>query len=199
MKDKCLNLNKEIGAILILREVKKMYTENTATKEVRNKQAKRVNIVSLKMVRESSILYKERSVRSPEDAYKLVKEFLADADREVFVVACLDTKNQPTAINICHVGSLNSSIAHPREVMKAAILSNSSSILVAHNHPSSARVSACRRQLSTYGVWPQSNLVEPVTILFKIGFASFSANLTIKPIFYNSIYIHRRRNGILLG
>ncbi|MBP1931464.1 RadC family protein [Ammoniphilus resinae] len=114
-----------------------MYIENTDFKIAGNKQAKRVNIVSLKMVRESSILYKERSVRSPEDAYKLVKEFLADADREVFVVTCLDTKNQPTAINICHVGSLNSSIVHPREVMKAAILSNSASILVAHNHPSS--------------------------------------------------------------
>jgi len=105
--------------------------------DMKQQPAKRVNIVSLKMVRESSILYKERSVKSPEDAYHLFKSFLEEADREYFVVACLDTKNQPTAINICHVGSLNSSIVHPREVMKAAILANSASILVAHNHPSS--------------------------------------------------------------
>ncbi|MCZ0756986.1 JAB domain-containing protein [Anoxybacillus sp. J5B_2022] len=98
--------------------------------------AKRVNIVSLKLVRESSVLYMERRIQSPKDAYKLLKPFLADADREVFVVVCLDTKNQPTAINVCHVGSLNASIVHPREVMKAAILSNSASIIVAHNHPS---------------------------------------------------------------
>jgi DNA repair protein RadC len=57
-----------------------------------------------------------------------------EADREKFVVVCLDTKNQPTAINVCHVGSLNASIVHPREVMKAAVLSNSASIIVAHNH-----------------------------------------------------------------
>jgi DNA repair protein RadC len=38
-----------------------------------------------------------------------------EVDREKFVVVCLDTKNQPTAINVCHVGSLNASIVHPRE------------------------------------------------------------------------------------
>ncbi|MGG3208890.1 DNA repair protein RadC [Geobacillus stearothermophilus] len=106
-------------------------------REVSSKQpAKRVNIVSLKLVRESSVLYKEHQIKSPEDAYKLLKPFLVEADREKFVVVCLDTKNQPTAISVCHVGSLNASIVHPREVMKPAILSNSASIIVAHNHPS---------------------------------------------------------------
>ena len=65
-----------------------------------------------------------------------MKEFLADSDRERFVVVCSDKKNQPTAINICHVGSLNASLVHPREVMKAAILANGASIIVGHNHPS---------------------------------------------------------------
>lgn len=116
-------------------------TEQMALLEVKEKAekkvpAKRVNIVSLKLVKESSILYKNRSIRSPEDGYHLFKQFLGDLDREYFVVMCLDTKNQPTAINICHIGSLNASIIHPREVMKSAILANSSSILVAHNHPS---------------------------------------------------------------
>jgi len=98
--------------------------------------AKRVNIVSLKLVKESSLLYKERSVRSPEDGYKLLKQFLEDADREHFIVVSLNTKNQPVSINVCHIGSLNISIVHPREVMKSAILSNAASIIVGHNHPS---------------------------------------------------------------
>ena len=101
-----------------------------------NQPAKRVNIVSLKLVKESSLLYKERSIRSPEDGYKLMKHFLVDLDREAFIVISLDTKNQPVSINICHVGSLNASIVHPREVMKSAILSNAASIMVGHNHPS---------------------------------------------------------------
>jgi DNA repair protein RadC len=104
--------------------------------EVKIKPAKRVDIVSLRMVKEKSILYKERSVRSPEDGYRLLKQFIGDMDREVLLLVCLDTKNQPTAINICHIGSLNSSIVHPREIMKTAILSNAASIIIAHNHPS---------------------------------------------------------------
>jgi DNA repair protein RadC len=104
--------------------------------EVKKKPAKRVDIVSLRMVKEKSILYKERSVRSPEDGYRLLRQFIGDMDREVLMLVCLDTKNQPTAINICHIGSLNSSIVHPREIMKTAILSNAASIIIAHNHPS---------------------------------------------------------------
>ncbi|WP_188455457.1 RadC family protein [Virgibacillus oceani] len=100
------------------------------------KSAKRVNIVTVKLVKESSLLYKKRSVGSPEDGYDLVKQFLEDKDREHFIVTTLDTKNQPVSINICHIGSLNASLVSPREIMKTAILSSAASIIVAHNHPS---------------------------------------------------------------
>ena len=103
-------------------------------KQPKDVQAKRVDIVSLRMVKETSLLYKDRSVRSPADGYKLFKQFLGELDREYFVVTSLDVK--PTVINICHIGSLNASIVHPREALKTAILSNSASILVAHNLPS---------------------------------------------------------------
>jgi len=88
----------------------------------------------MRMVKESSLMYKDRVIGSPEDGFKLLKQFLGDVDREHFVVVCLDVKNQPTAINVCHIGSLNASIVHPREVMKPAILSNAAGILVGHNH-----------------------------------------------------------------
>ncbi|KMK77949.1 MULTISPECIES: RadC family protein [Bacillaceae] len=103
---------------------------------MKKSSAKRVSIVSVKLVRESSILYERRSIRSPQDAYDLFKSFLEDKDREHFIVVSLDTKNQPVSINICHIGSLNASIVSPREVMKSAILSSAASIMVAHNHPS---------------------------------------------------------------
>jgi DNA repair protein RadC len=98
--------------------------------------SKRVNIISIKMVKEGSVLYSNRKVSSPSDAADLLKPFLEDSDREMLVVCCLDTKNQPTFINICSVGTLNSSLVHPREVFKAAILGNAASVIIAHNHPS---------------------------------------------------------------
>ncbi len=97
---------------------------------------KRVDIVSIKLVKESSLLYERRSIRSPEDGYNLAKQYLGDVDREHFVVASLDTKNNPTNITTCHIGSLNSSIVSVREVFKTAILANSASIMCFHNHPS---------------------------------------------------------------
>ncbi|MFD1385580.1 JAB domain-containing protein [Oceanobacillus oncorhynchi subsp. oncorhynchi] len=67
------------------------------------------------------MLYKNRSVSSPEDGYDLLRKFLGEVDWEYFIVICLDTKNQPAAINICHIVSLNASLIYPREVMKPAM------------------------------------------------------------------------------
>ena len=98
--------------------------------------AKRVGIVSLKLIKENSVLYETRTIRSPYDAYKLIKNFLIDSDREKFVVACLDVKNQPVNISVVSIGSVSSTIVHPREVFKVAMLSNASKIICFHNHPS---------------------------------------------------------------
>lgn len=103
---------------------------------MKNHPAKRVNIVSLRVVKESSLLYKNRHIRSPHDSYELIRSFIQDADREMFICMSLDTKNQPTNIEVCSIGSLNSAIIHPREFYKNALLSNVASIIAFHNHPS---------------------------------------------------------------
>jgi len=101
-----------------------------------NKAAKRVDIVSIKIVREASVLYQNRTINSPSDSVSLLESFLDNCDRECFLVLCLNTKNIPTAIHTVSIGTLNSSLVHPRELYKVAILSNSSAVILAHNHPS---------------------------------------------------------------
>ena len=98
--------------------------------------AKRINIVSIKMVKESSFQYLARQILSPNGAYQMIKEQLEGLDREQFIIACLNTKNEPTNISVVSVGTLNKAIVHPREVFKTAILSNAASIMAFHNHPS---------------------------------------------------------------
>ena len=98
--------------------------------------AKRINIVSIKMVKESSFLYQTRTISSPNDAYEMIREQLKDLDREQFIIACLNTKNEPTNISVVAVGTLNKAIIHPREVFKTAILSNAANVIAFHNHPS---------------------------------------------------------------
>ncbi|WP_245955054.1 JAB domain-containing protein [Paenibacillus flagellatus] len=97
---------------------------------------KRLDVVSLKMVKEASFPFETRTIRSPNDAMRLAKSFIGDADREICGLITLDTKNKVNAIHVVSIGSLNASLVHPREVFKLAILSSSASILIFHNHPS---------------------------------------------------------------
>ena len=105
-------------------------------KENKFKTAKRVDFVSIKMVKEKSVKYQNRIISSPSDSAELFSSFIEDSDREQMLLCCLDTKNRPTSISIISIGTLNSALVHPREVFKAAILSNAASIILAHNHPS---------------------------------------------------------------
>ncbi|WP_144554312.1 RadC family protein [Peribacillus simplex] len=61
---------------------------------------------------------------------------MANEDREVFLVMMLNTKNHVVGLHRAHVGSLNASVVHPRDVLKCAILNNAASLIVSHQHPS---------------------------------------------------------------
>lgn len=97
---------------------------------------KRVDVVTIKMVKESSVLYSGRKITSAAEATSLLRVFVGDIDREQFVALYLNTRKEPNAIHTVSIGTLNGSLVHPREVFKAAILSNASCIIIAHNHPS---------------------------------------------------------------
>jgi len=72
----------------------------------------------------------------PQDIFRLLRPLMADADREMFYVLLLSTKNHVLEIALVSVGSLSASIVHPREVLKPAIQRSAAAIIVAHNHPS---------------------------------------------------------------
>ncbi len=76
------------------------------------------------------------SVRSPQDVRKLLEERLRYEEREHFFTVLLNTKNHCLGIEEISVGSLNSSIVHPREVFRAAIRRSAAALIIAHNHPS---------------------------------------------------------------
>lgn len=95
-----------------------------------------IQIVSIKMVKEKNLEYGDAQISSPKDCANIFKKFIGDYDREALAVLSLDTKNKINSITVASLGSVNSSIVHPREIFKTAILSNASSIIISHNHPS---------------------------------------------------------------
>lgn len=95
-----------------------------------------INVVSIQVVKERAHKYTFSRVTRPSDAYLILRDFIGMADREHFVVALLNTKNYVNALNVVSIGTINETLVHPREVFKPAILANSVSIILAHNHPS---------------------------------------------------------------
>ncbi len=75
-------------------------------------------------------------VRSPQDVTGLVMEEMRYLDREQFRIVLLDAKNHVLGVRVVSVGSLSSSIVHPREIFKEAIARSSAAIILVHNHPS---------------------------------------------------------------
>ncbi|HAA90786.1 MAG: DNA repair protein RadC [Thermoanaerobacterales bacterium 50_218] len=75
-------------------------------------------------------------ISCPEDVSSLIMEEMCYLDREHFKVILLNTKNQVLAVETISVGSLSSSLVHPREVFKKAIQRSAAAIILVHNHPS---------------------------------------------------------------
>lgn len=75
-------------------------------------------------------------IKSASDVSTLMMEEMRYLKKEIFKALLLDTKNQVIKIVDVSVGSLNSSIVHPREVFSEAIKCGCNSIVFVHNHPS---------------------------------------------------------------
>ncbi|MEW6307645.1 MAG: DNA repair protein RadC [Bacillota bacterium] len=75
-------------------------------------------------------------VKCPGDAHDVVKEDLKYQDREHFRIIMLNTKHHVLCTEVVSIGSLASSIVHPREIFKTAIRRNAAAVILAHNHPS---------------------------------------------------------------
>lgn len=81
-------------------------------------------------------LFLRKKLCSASHTYKYVKKFFRYCDKEILIAITLDSKNYVTSISIVSIGSTNTLNTTPREVFKAAIITNATSIILVHNHPS---------------------------------------------------------------
>ncbi|MDO4670507.1 MAG: DNA repair protein RadC [Aerococcus sp.] len=79
---------------------------------------------------------KHGPITSCEAAGNYFVSVLKDLEQEHVVVLFLNTKNEILRQKTIFIGSLNTSVAHPREIFKEAVRTASAHIIVAHNHPS---------------------------------------------------------------
>ena len=74
-------------------------------------------------------------IDSPDKAADQLSD-IRDKKQEYFVCLTLDGANRLISKRIITIGTLTSSLVHPREVFAEAISDRAASIIVAHNHPS---------------------------------------------------------------
>ena len=110
----------------MLEQLNLLTEQETITEIVRVKQ----------VVMERPVEYSE-GITSTETAGRLGMSEIGDEAQEVVLILILNTKNQINAIHRVFQGGLNSSVAHPREIYRSAILNNGARIILFDNHPSS--------------------------------------------------------------
>jgi len=76
------------------------------------------------------------TIRTPADLFQNYSALFKDQVRERFIVFWLNSANKVTGFEIISEGILNSSLTHPREVFRGAIVATAASLIIAHNHPS---------------------------------------------------------------
>lgn len=94
------------------------------------------------LVRESRpVNYDARkTINSPnlveELAFEIFEANNYNPEKEHFIILMFNTKNKVVGYHLVSMGGLNSSLVHPREVFRPAILQGACSIILVHNHPS---------------------------------------------------------------
>jgi len=78
--------------------------------------------------------YKSKELTNPEKVFKFMRSKVKDYSKEHFYVIALNSRNW--SVSEISIGTLDSSLVHPREVFSEAIKSKAASVIFVHNHPS---------------------------------------------------------------
>ncbi len=139
-----------------------------------------LTVVRLQVVKEEVEYYGSKKVQSPKDLEEVVRKFIGNADREVFLAVNLSSANKINSIHVVSIGSLNQSLVHPRECFKAALLCNAQAVVFAHNHPSGEVIPSLEDKQLTAGL-KQAGQLLGIKVLDHVivgdkGYFSFQEN-----------------------
>lgn len=127
--------DRDIGLSFLYELTLQQLREIDGIGKVKAIQIKALSELSKRMAASFNI-HRKKAMTSPKEVCDLVMEEMRILKKEVFKAILLDVKNHVIKQLNISVGSLNSSIVHPREVFCEAVKVSSSGIIFVHNHPS---------------------------------------------------------------
>jgi len=89
----------------------------------------------LLMVKEEAQRQSIERITSAQNVFTLLHEYSAK-EKEYFLLLTLDGASHIIEQRVIHIGTLNQSLVHPREVFRPAIMDNAAGLIICHNHPS---------------------------------------------------------------
>lgn len=98
-------------------------------------------VVSIRLISEAPC-FSNKPILEAQDAIHIIGNMLEDWDRECLVVVNQSSSGKPINMNIVSIGTVNTTIVSGREIFKSAILSNATSIIMLHNHPSGTLIAS---------------------------------------------------------
>lgn len=125
--------------------------------------------LQLKLFETAEAYPKERvCLDAPTAVFRLCADMIS-LQQERMDVLTLDTKNYLIARRMVFLGSLNTTVVHPREIYAHALADHASSVIIVHNHPSkdtepSREDIAATKQIKAAGVVMGIPLVDHVII-----------------------------------
>ncbi len=126
---------KDLPSIRELREL--TYEELTSIKGIGMVKAITIlSFIELAIRMHTHSREEEKFIRSPKDVSDILMEKVRFYNQEHFIVLFLTTKNMVIEEKTLFIGSLNSSIVHPREIFREAVKRSAAAFICVHNHPS---------------------------------------------------------------
>jgi DNA repair protein RadC len=98
-----------------------------------------IPVVTVSVVRERILPVEGKQwdpIKNVDDITKVIRGELLDKDREHLICLNLSARHFVIGLHTVSIGTLTASLAHPREIFKAAIIQGAAGIIIAHNHPS---------------------------------------------------------------
>jgi len=118
-------------------------------------------------------------IRNAEDVNKMCYDMIFEHQERVRTI-CLDTKLKVVGCKDITIGTVSSSLIHPREVFREAIKEGASGIIIVHNHPSGDPSPSENDKNITLKLYEASKILEVKLIDHVIvaskGYYSFKEN-----------------------
>jgi DNA repair protein RadC len=117
-------------------------------------------------------------LETPREAARIFTSLFQDEVVEVGGLLCLSTRHHVLAYHELSRGTVDTTIMHPREIFKAALLTNATVLVLGHNHPSgdvtpSPDDVATTKRVAAAGVVMGIELADHVIVSVDGRYASF--------------------------